>query len=56
MKVILIQPKYSTDYEKSDEFFQKELEYLDACDESADLIVMPESCDVTCLAQTKEES
>ena len=56
MKVILIQPKYSTDYAKSDEFFQKELEYLDACDESADLIVMPESCDVPCLAHTKEES
>lgn len=56
MKVCLIQPGYSTDYSRSDELFQKELEYLRACDETMDLIVMPESCDCPALAKTREQS
>ena len=54
MKVCIIQPPYSTDYSLSEQHFLKELELLDACDSSMDLIVMPESCDVPCLANTKE--
>jgi len=56
MKVCIIQPKYSTDYSKSDEYFEAELELLDRCDPSADIIVMPESCDIPCLAKTKEDA
>lgn len=56
MKVCIIQPAYSLDYSKSDEYFKRELEYLDECDDSMDIIVMPESCDIPCLARTKEEA
>ena len=56
MKVCIIQPKYSTDYEKSDEYFEKELELLAQCDDSMDIIVMPEASDIPCLAGTKEQS
>ena len=56
MKVCIIQPPYSTDYSLSDEYFEKELELLAQCDESMDLIVMPELSDVPCLALTKELS
>ena len=56
MKVCAIQTPYSTDYSKSDEYFNYELELMDKCDESMDLIVFTESCDVPCVAKTKEES
>lgn len=56
MKVCVIQPAYSTDYERSDEFFEAELSLLAACDESMDLIVLPELSDVPCLAKTKVQS
>ena len=56
MKVCIIQPEYSTDYSRSDELFQKELEYLRACDNTMDIIVMPESCDCPALAKTREQA
>ncbi len=56
MKVCVVQPLYSTDYSKSDEFFQWEMDQMDACDASMDLIVFPESCDVPCFAATMELS
>lgn len=56
MKVCVIQPPYSTEYEKSDAYFQYELDLLDQCDSTMDLIVMPESCDIPCLAKTKEQA
>ena len=56
MKVCIIQPAYSVDYQKSEEQFKRELAFLEACDDSMDLIVMPESCDIPCLANTKEEA
>ena len=56
MKVCIIQPGYSIDYSESDAYFAKELEFLDRCDDSMDLIVMPECCDIPCLAPTKELS
>lgn len=55
MKACIIQPFYSTDYSRSEELFEKQLEMLDACDESVDLIVMPEAGDVPCLASTVEQ-
>ena len=54
MKVCIIQPAYSTDFSKTDEFFKDELRLLSQCDESMDLIVMPEMCDIPCLAKTRE--
>ena len=56
MKVCIVQPEYSTDYKRSNELFQKELEYLRACDETIDIIVMPESCDCPALAKNKNEA
>ena len=55
MKVCIIQPPYSTDYSRSDEHFKIELELLSRCDDSMDLIVLPESCDIPCLAHSEEE-
>jgi len=56
MKVCIIQPEYSMDYLRSDELFEKQLKMMESCDESMDIIVMPESCDVPALAKTREDS
>lgn len=56
MKVSVIQPKYLTDYEKSEEYFEYTLGYLRSCDSSMDIIVLPESSDIPCLAATKEDA
>ena len=56
MKVCIIQPAYSTNYALSEEYFNEQLKLIDRCDESMDLIVLPEACDIPCLASTKEES
>ena len=56
MKVCLIQPAYSTDYTQIDDYFAHELSLLAQCDESMDLIVLPELSDVPCLAKTRAES
>ena len=56
MKICLIQPPYSGDYEQSQVCFDKQLELMDQCDDSMDVIVLPESCDVPSLAKTKEQS
>jgi len=55
MKVCIIQPAYSTDFSKSDEYFTAQLNLLEQCDETMDIIVMPESCDIPCLAASREE-
>ena len=49
MKAAVIQLPYSTDYGDSEKIFRKEFELLDSCDDSMDLIVLPESCDVPAL-------
>ncbi len=54
MKACIIQPLYSTDCTRLDELFQTQLDALDACDETMDIIVLPESCDVPCLEKTRE--
>ena len=54
MKVCIIQPEYSADYSRSEELFEKQLELLNQCDESMDIIVLPESADTPCLAKTPE--
>jgi len=55
MKVCVIQPEYSVDWSRSDELFRREIELLHQCDESMDLIVMPEYSDIPCKASTLEE-
>lgn len=55
MKVCVIQPYYSTDHADSEELFRWELDALDRCDESLDLIVLPEAADVPALAKTVEQ-
>lgn len=46
MRVCVIQPFYSLDYNDADKCFAQYTGFLDACDESADIIVLPEYCDV----------
>ena len=55
MKVCIIQPKYSVNYEESDACLKAEFQLLDQCDPSMDVIVCPEMCDVPALAKTKED-
>ena len=55
MKACIIQPFYSMDYSLSDELLQWELDALDQCDQSMDLIVLPESADVPAFAKTKAD-
>ena len=54
MKVCTIQPLYPTDYSRSEEMFLWEMEAMDKCDETMDLIVLPESTDVPCFAKTRD--
>ncbi len=55
MKVCIIQPLYSADWNDSDKLFQWELDIMDKCDDSMDLIVLPESTDVPAYAKTFEQ-
>jgi len=55
MKTCVIQPPYSRDFSKSDEYFAWEIAELDKCDPSMDIIVLPEYSNVPCLALTKAE-
>ncbi len=56
MKACIIQPPYSRDVSQSDELFAYKIEMLDRCDETIDLIVLPEYSDVPCATATKEET
>ena len=55
MNVCVVQPEYSFDYQQSDRLYQWEMDMLDKCDESMDIIVFPEYSNVPALAKTKEE-
>ena len=55
MKACVIQPAYSLDYAKIDEYYAAQMELLSQCDDSMDMIVMPEYSNVPCCARTKEE-
>ncbi len=56
MKVCIAQPEYSVEYNCSEELFEKQLDLFEQCDDSMDIIVFPESCDIPCLAKTKEKA
>ena len=55
MKVHIIQPKYYTDYAMSEVAFLWEMKALDECDESMDIIVLPEASDAPALCHSNEE-
>lgn len=55
MKVCVIQPEYCLDHSRSEEFLRWELEALDKCDETMDIIALPESSDTPCLAHDQQE-
>ena len=54
MKALILQPPYSTDFTKAEQYLEIEKKMLDACDDSADIIVCPEACDIPCLAPSNE--
>ena len=56
MKVCVVQPFYPTDYSRCDEMFKWEIEAMEKCDLSMDLIVFPESSDVPCYAKEREQA
>ena len=55
MKALILQPPYSTDFKKAEQYLEIEKKMLDACDESADIIVCPEACDMPCYAPDKDD-
>ena len=56
MKACVIQPPYSCDTARAGELFMWKLNQLDACDDSMDIIVLPEYSDVPCVTETLEET
>ena len=56
MKVCVIQPEYSLDFSRADELFNKKLDLIAQCDESMDIIVLPEDSDVPCASNDREET
>lgn len=56
MKACIIQPPYSRDVSYSDEYFAYKINLLDECDESVDLIVLPEYSDVPCATEDLEQT
>ena len=56
MKACIIQPPYSRDLSYSDEYFDYKMQLLSQCDQTLDLIVLPEYSDVPCATATKEET
>ena len=56
MKACIIQPPYSRDTACSDEYFAFKMQMLEQCDDSIDIIVLPEYSDVPCATSTKAET
>ena len=56
MKACVIQPPYSRDILKEEELFQWKMDQLDQCDESLDIIVLPEYSDVSVATATLKDT
>lgn len=54
MKACIIQPPYSVDPTQADRVFDWEMDALGRCDQSMDIIVMPEYSDVPCFMRDRE--
>ncbi len=55
MKAAIIQPYFSTDYNDSEAVTKWECDMMDSCDESTDIIVLPEYSDAQVLTKSKED-
>ncbi len=55
MKVCIIQPYYSYDYKDRDRCFADMLALIDRCDDSMDVIVLPEYCDIPVATENAEQ-
>ena len=55
MKVNIIQPYYSMNYKDVDKCFNEYIKFLDKCDKSADIIVLPEYSDVPVSTPSEKE-
>ena len=55
MKVSIVQPFYSMNYADADVCFREMLSQMDSLDESSDLIVLPEYCDIPVSTPGKDE-
>ena len=56
MKACIIQPPYSKDVADSDRLFEYKIDMLNSCDDTLDIIVLPEYSDVPCATSTMEET
>ncbi|MBQ8606163.1 MAG: hypothetical protein IJ408_05445 [Clostridia bacterium] len=56
MKACIIQPPYSRDTALSDEYFEYKINMLNECDDSIDIIVLPEYSDVPCATESLEQT
>ena len=55
MKACIVQPYYSFDPNDLDSCFEGMLKLIDACDESMDIIVLPEYCDIPAATENAEQ-
>ena len=56
MKACIMQPPYARNVSRADEYFQYKLDLLEQCDDSLDIIILPEYSDVPCVTETLEET
>ena len=56
MKACVMQPPYSMDLSKADELFEWKINKLLECDDTMDIIVLPEYSDAPCRTDTWEET
>ena len=55
MKVCVIQPYYSFDYNDLDKCYNEMMALVDKCDDSLDVIVLPEYCDIPVSTPSEKE-
>ena len=55
MKACIIQPYYSFDPSKLEECYEGMMKIIDSCDDSMDLIVLPEYCDIPAATENAEQ-
>ena len=55
MKVCVVQPYYSFNYDDLDECYNEMMALVDKCDDSLDVIVMPEYCDIPVSTPSEKE-
>ena len=55
MRARIIQPAYAKNISDIESYISWELDELEKCDETIDIVVLPESTDSTCRAETREQ-